>query len=386
MVGLPTKIVTFRHATVVCSVAQYGAEFPAGRSLLKPIRTTRDGILGVPYDDRLYPLFLDAKADFCILKEGASYSLKDAKIPSIPLSAKLSFAVLPLELELDSEFSWKVERDEFGVFVFLTAADTLVELLITYLVENNGLRILSWGESHESGHDWFIRLSAGLSIDTVQKSIASVAEDLDKIIQSDKDEKSKKQFESLQRDLEKTRTSFSSELKTKNAELGSVYSELSNAIDTVDELKALLEDHGDSNNGASGAVGKLRRGSAEKALARVIYSCFPNLALPPDTTTTIIERFTESESVWEVLLKLNEGTEVPLERLKGLAGKAGWFEVRLHINTGLDKRGRVYCRKSTKKQALDAIVHWKKDKKDQERLFARLASYPPFSGREGVLR
>ena len=52
---LPTKMVSFTNATIACSVAHSGAEFIAeGRA--KPLRFTKDGILGVPYDDRPYPL------------------------------------------------------------------------------------------------------------------------------------------------------------------------------------------------------------------------------------------------------------------------------------------------------------------------------------------
>ena len=51
----------------------------------------------------------------------------------------------------------------------------------------------------------------------------------------------------------------------------------------------------------------------------------------------------------------------PLERLKGVAGKAGWFEVRQHINTGLIK-GPCLLSEVNQKHALDAVVQWK-DKK-----------------------
>jgi len=386
MAQLPTKTVTFIKSTVSCSIVEQDAEFLGRKGLLKPIRVTRDGNVAVPFEERLYPLFLDSKSDFCILLTGASYGLKEARIPDIPLSAEIQFAVTPLELKLDDNFSWKVERDEFGVFVYLSASDLLVEQLVTHLVEKNGLRILSWGESFRPEHEWSIQLSAGLSIDTVQKAIASVADGMEEFTQIGGDQEFRGKLEVAQRDLNMAKCRFNEELETKNVELKTVYDELSGAIETVDRLNVLLDIERHATTRLPESANKLRRGVAEKALAKMIFSCFPNLAFPPDTIKLVTERFVDSESIWALLVELNSGNEVAMERLKGVAGKSGWLEVRRHINTGDDSRGRLYCRRSSKKQTFDVVMHWKKDKKDQERVFARLASYPPFPGREGILR
>ena len=69
---------------------------------------------------------------------------------------------------------------------------------------------------------------------------------------------------------------------------------------------------------------------------------------------------------------------MPLEKLNGLAGKAGWLELRKHVQTGVDRRGRIYCRKSSKSHKFDVVIHWKKDDKDQKRTFTRIANLEPF--------
>ena len=73
-----------------------------------------------------------------------------------------------------------------------------------------------------------------------------------------------------------------------------------------------------------------------------------------------------------------------MEKLNGLAGKTGWLELRKHISTGNDKRGRIYCRKSSKGHNFDIVIHWKKDDKDQKRAFTRLANLEPFETNKTV--
>ena len=95
-------------------------------------------------------------------------------------------------------------------------------------------------------------------------------------------------------------------------------------------------------------------------------------------------RFEGSIAIWEVLKRLNAGDQLRLQKINGIAGKAGWLELRKHINTGNDDRGRLYCRRSNKQHNFDVFVHWKKNDKDQVNLFKKLANYPPFETNQTV--
>lgn len=382
----PSRTVVFEKPTINCSIVEHDPKLVSRSSLLKPIRVTKDGSVVVPLGDRVYPLRLDARSEFCVLLNGASYEARVGLIPEIPYSTAIQFAEMPLELKFAENFSWKLERDEFGVFVYVSGSDLLVEQLVSQLVDRNGLKIISWGDSSRPDYDWSIHFSAGLSVQTIQRAIGKVSGNSEELFEAEQHRQSKALLDWTNKELENTKSQFAAELGSRDAELEAVYEELSSALERTDLLSAQLIENDDDAASAKETATSLKRGKAHKALARMMFSCFSNLAFPPDTINLISERFSESDALWKLLDSLNSGEGLAMEKLKGVAGKAGWLEVRRHINTGCDNRGRVYCRKSSQEHAFDVVVHWKKDKKDQEKIFAKLASYPSFTGREGVLK
>lgn len=382
----PRKTVVFEKPMINCSIVEHDPKLVTRSLLLKPIRVTKDGAAVVPLGDRVYPLRLDSRSEFCVLRNGASYEARVGLIPEIPFSTAVQFAEMPMELKFGENFSWKLERDEFGVFVYVSGSDLLVEQLVSHLVERNGLKIISWGDSSRPDYDWSIHFSAGLSIQTIQSAIGKVSENIEELFEAEQRRESKAQLDLSKKELENQKREVAAELGSKDAELKAVYEELTTALQRIDVLSAQLREHADDTAFSKEAATSLKRGKAHKALARMMFSCFSNLAFPPDTISLISERFAESDALWQLLASLNSGDGLPMEKLKGVAGKVGWLEVRQHINTGNDNRGRVYCRKSSKAHAFDVVVHWKKDKKDQEKMFAKLARYPSFTGSEGVLK
>ena len=149
------------------------------RAILRPLRVSSTGDLCVLFENDAYPLFLNATRDLCILLSGAKFRTKDTQIPpEFPIQTNLRFIEPPLDYEFSNELKWSLNRNQFGVYIYLSAPDELVELLVSFLIEEKKLNILSWGENYDTEKnqefDWRIKLSAGLSIDTVKQALLSV--------------------------------------------------------------------------------------------------------------------------------------------------------------------------------------------------------------------
>jgi len=166
-------------------------------------------------------------------------------------------------------------------------------------------------------------------------------------------------------------------LDRKDSEIALLYEEISRLTTLVNTLQSENADllSIDSDNAAALVV---KRGKVDRVLADALYSCFPALAFSPEVVSELKTRFAGSSSIWETLGKLNSGEDLSLEKLSGLPGKAGWMELKKHINTGKDNRGRLYCRRSKRTHNFDVVIHWKKNEKDQQKVYKRLANYTPF--------
>ena len=166
-------------------------------------------------------------------------------------------------------------------------------------------------------------------------------------------------------------------LERKDAEIALLYEEISRLTSLVDTLQS---DNAnlmviDPDNTAALVV---KRGAVDQVLADALYSCFPALAFSPDVVSELKTRFVSSLSIWETFGKPNSGADLSLEKLNGLPGKAGWMELKKHINTGKDNRGRLYCRRSKGTHNFDVVIHWKKNEKDQQKGFQTAYQLPPF--------
>ena len=126
-------------------------------------------------------------------------------------------------------------------------------------------------------------------------------------------------------------------------------------------------------------ITKYRRSTSEKTLANILYGIYTNLAFSPQSVKIISDKFSKSHALWKVLYNLENEDTVQKKTIKGIAAKSGWKEVDRHINSGADDRGRIYVRSSKFSHRYDVVIHWKRDERDQIRLFKSLAGYSYFS-------
>lgn len=183
--------------------------------------------------------------------------------------------------------------------------------------------------------------------------------------------------ERLKAELELIKKDKASILEQKEREIQFLYDELERISIEFEQYKLATNHHKLHQECLNQKIIK-KRDPFEQILANLLFSCFPQLAFTPDAVSELKSRFQNSVAIWNILGKLNSGERCELEKVKGVAGNAGWLELRKHISTGTDKRGRVYCRPSNKKHRFDVIIHWKKDDKEQAQLFKKLANYPSF--------
>jgi len=375
--NLPSKRIQFSKYSLDLSAYTDYPLRSQKKIYLRPLRVANDGRVCIIYADKVWPLFLDSKGDLTILINSASYPLSAAQFPIIPLDAVVPYFEMPLEYKHDEKLAWKIERNQFGLFVYLNATDVVVEKAVTYLIEKMHYNIASWGEAADSDFGWSIRLSAGLSVDNVSNAITNALEqDLKSSQHINTD--SQDRLQQLQIELEKFRTNNSQKESELVSELEQVYKELERSIKENETLLLALDVARAAADVNPSKVQNIKRGVAEKVIAQILFSAFPQLAFPPDTVSVIASRFSESTSLWKTLFEINDGQRVKFEKINGLAGRYGWIEIQKHINTGKDNRGRIYCRPSSHGHRYDVVLHWKQDDKDQQYVFNRLANYQPF--------
>jgi hypothetical protein len=383
-VALPSKRIQFTEYSVDVSVH---TEYPLRvqkRVYLRPLRVVDDGRICVIYGERAWPLYLDSKGELVILIDSASYPLVATQFPIVPLDAAVPYFEMPLDYMHDEKLSWKIERNQFGVFVYLNAEDALIEKVVTYLIEYKHYNVVSWGEAAGSDFAWSIRLSEGLSVDNVNGAITMALErDLNSPQPITNDNQAR--LQQLQKEVEELRTKHSHKESALIAELEEVYKELENVINENQTLRLSIDAARVGSDVHLSRVQSMKRGVAEKLIAQILFSALPQLAFPPDSVSIIVSRFSESTSLWKTLFEINHGHRIKFEKINGLAGRLGWIEIQKHINTGKDNRGRIYCRPSSLGHRYDVVLHWKQDDKEQQYIFNRLANYQPFESTRIVL-
>ena len=370
-------------------------------AVLRPLRATFDEQIGVIFNNKVYPLFLDCDSELSILLSGAVYELKNTKtLKHIPQKLDLFYIEEPVQRSISADLKWLVERNLFGIYIYITAPDEILEEVVTFLSQEMKLNIISWGETLDplwaDQYSWSIRLSSGLSIDTLKTALNRTFNDemLDRYLEakitnqtSELDEKLiqdvSAQTRRLKQEIDSTKAENATIIEQKEAELAYVYEELERADAELQKYKAQLEDIKNSEDTNAQSKPK-KRDIADRTIANVLFACFPELAFTPDAVDELKSRFQGSTAIWDLLNRLNTGQTLKLEKVNGLAGRAGWLELRKHINTGQDDRGRIYCRRSNRNHAFDVVIHWKKNDKDQEKLFKKLANYPPFETNQTV--
>ncbi len=82
---------------------------------------------------------------------------------AIPLTTELRFIEAPLKFKFSTDFHWNIERSQFGVYIYISASDEIVEHLVSILIERKKFNILSWGENIDPAwkneFSWSVRLS-----------------------------------------------------------------------------------------------------------------------------------------------------------------------------------------------------------------------------------
>ena len=91
---------------------------------LRPLRLCPDGMIGIVLNDRIYPVLLDAKKQFIIHDQGASFAAKNGKVPKIPGVFEVKFGEIP--------DSWALTKEDIDEAI----ADSLEHL--------TGFRPKSW--------------------------------------------------------------------------------------------------------------------------------------------------------------------------------------------------------------------------------------------------
>ena len=390
-----TKIITFSQYSIDILVLDSLPAYKKKLELLRPLRVSSDGQLLCLYKNKAYPLVLDKNGETCILLDGAVFDPRKTSAPSkLPITFDLRYIEPPLEFKISDEVQWRIERNQFGVYIFLSASDEVIEKLVSIMIEKNNLNILSWGENINTtlaeGFNWYIKLSSGLSIENVRSTIVSVfnSKSVSEQNASTSDKVNSENENLLRSKFEKEAATFNNSIKKlqkeneglierKDSEIALLYEEISRLTTLVDTLQSDNASRMtmDPDNTAALVV---KRRTVDRVLADALYSCFPALAFSPDVVSELKTRFVGSSSIWETFRKLNSGEDLSLEKLSGLPGKAGWMELKKHINTGKDNRGRLYCRKSKRTHNFDVVIHWKKNEKDQQKVFKRLTNYTPF--------
>lgn len=369
--------------SVDVEVIEHIPVYSSKKALLRPIRANRDGVLGVIYQGRLYPMMLTSTGAYCIYLGGASFPEHTAHNITPPLKCRLPFLEPPAIASQIEDVCWEVRRDNFSIAVLLSAEDNIVEALVHELTANRRLNILDWGEYSGDDYSWSIHLSPGLSIDTVKQSLVAAITNM-----PGPSEETVERDHGVELQLSQQRDAMLSEFRrklgSKDAQLEEALQQLETALLQVSELEGVVKEQNESS--AATTVQKLKRGVIDRLLANMMIGTFNNLAFSPDSVRVIADKFAGSTMLWATLEKMNSGQAVKLEKLRGGAGKAGWMEVRKHISTGEDKRGRIYCRRSKANHSLDVVIDWKRDSKDQDQTLRRLANYDYFTTREVVLR
>ena len=139
----------------------------------------------------------------------------------------------------------------------------------------------------------------------------------------------------LQMEINNAKAESATILEQKEAELVYVYEELERVNEELKNFKAELDQTKRSADASIESQPK-KRDLADRTLANVLFACFPELAFTPDAVNELKSRFQGSTAIWDLLNKLNLGQSLKLEKVNGLAGRAGWLELRKHINTGQD--------------------------------------------------
>ena len=355
----------------------------SNRTLLRcrPLRESEDGRLAASIGGKLSYVGLDSRGQLALLGGRGPSALEKVRPPKVGQEYNLPYVEPPSHVT-EEEFSWSVEANTLGVYIFLNCADELVEELVSALALKERLNLIFWGDADKSKFQWMIKLSPSLSEENVIKKVGSFfSRDAYRIL-------ARKYALETKNASALSQPSISKDMKEPVPETDEVLTSVSNSLEEMTAYASALEAElrQARTEKTEGTIQRLKKSSYERILEIALMGAFPNLAFAPQTCRTLIEKFASSPRLWEIFRSLDSGHSVTAESLNGAAGNNGWKEVRAHIGTGRDNRGRVYIRPSKKHHSYDVAIHWKKDAREQRRFIERLAHYSPFQSVESVTK
>ena len=145
IITLPKKSFVIDTYAVDVSVLATLPVYIANRAHLRPIRIAPDCKPCALLDGRAWPLCVDASGALAVFTGGPSFKEDDVSLPRLPLAVDLPFIEMPFEHTLDPQLGWKIERNQFGVYVFLNARDETVERVVQFLSIDKKYNVISWG-------------------------------------------------------------------------------------------------------------------------------------------------------------------------------------------------------------------------------------------------
>ena len=382
--SLPKKPFVIESYSVDVIVVESLPVYAPKTAWLRPVRVGPNQAACVLFNGRAWPLCVEASGALAIFTGGISFKGEDVRPPKLPLSLDLQFIEMPFSHALDPELGWKIERNQFGVYVFLNAPDDTVERVVQFLAEEKKYNVISWGDTVSADFAWHIRLSPGVSSDNVRRAVANA---LTSEVRHDEQQRRLlgNKIQELTIEIDKLRQVRATEKDLTTQQLDQVYQELLSTRAEVEELRKRGEKTALSDESDRELIRGKRHDRSDRVIAQILLNLYPLLAFSPDAIKMISYRFSESSALWRSLSDLNDGRSVRLEKLEGLAGQVGWCELQKHLATGSDARGRIYCRSSPRSHRFDVVIHWKHDMKEQKGLLRKLATYDYFPSPRSVL-
>ena len=354
--------------------------FPLKENALAPIRITSDGRLCAEYQNSGYVLYRLPSDELAIFNDEVldrselKYPLEDVSLDAVPgIIEQHSGEYAAPKIQLIS--------NQFGVYCYVSSSETILLHLIEYSETKCAAKLISWDDSgfvvgdrnFQSRLKFSPYANANAIMAQLSDFIRRISEQL--LIQ---EATTRAEVKSLSKKVATETKAVKIEEANQTQKKEAEGEQQQPSEQTQEQIKI------------SPSIRKKQVTAMEKTLRNALFFGFPNLAIHPESLTTLVERYPDQSAVFSLLRKLADNANVPSKALHGAAQKTGWREIAQHINTGRDSRGRIYLRAAKQSQgsvehSWDVLITWKKDKKEQDRTIVRLGNLSPFADTRSIL-
>ena len=248
----------------------------------------------------------------------------------------------------ENNIFWDVKKDQFGTYLYIKSSENIIQDLIIhfYNIKTNVLNFEDgdfkniFAKSQQI-YNWRIKFSNFINLNNVWCEIINFAE--------------KTNFEKY--------GSTSDKIKTEPDKQQIIVKQVSDEIEV-------------QNN---------RISKEYKLLRDFIFYSYDNIAFHPSVIEIMIKRFKNIEKLSQLLNQINCGKNIKLKKIYKDNNQDGWRELDEHISDGVSKRARIYLRQSKISNCnYELYLDWKKDEKQQNRIFAKLSRLDNFSDRRVI--